>query len=60
MNLGIFLVLTYVLWVFHAKISQESVDNSATVEYSYYDCIETGISMFDQTMTSLAFNPDDE
>ncbi len=38
----------------------ESLDESATLDYSYYGAIETGVSMLDQTLMTLDFDPDAE
>ncbi len=41
-------------------MSDTEVDNSVTLDYSYYDGMDLGISLHDQIITSLDFNPEDE
>ncbi len=40
--------------------SVEEVDDSATLDYLYYNVIDPGISMLDQTFSSFNFDPDKE
>ncbi len=39
---------------------EQSVEDSATLEYSYYDAIDPGVTILDQTHSTVDFDPDGE
>ncbi len=58
----LFPVILVLFWMSSSfKMSEtESLDESATLDYSYYGAIQTGVSMLDQTLMTLDFDPDAE
>ncbi len=38
----------------------DTYDDSVMLDYSYYDGIDPGVTLHDQTMTTLEFDPDNE
>lgn len=51
-------LLTVLVFVMEMENSVEEVDNSATLDYLYYNTIETGVSLLDQTFLNFDFDPD--
>ncbi len=60
MLLGSVLLVHYMFEMASDSVEEITVDQSATLDYSYYDSIQGNVSVFDQTMTTLDFDPDDE
>ncbi len=52
-------LLLLVSFVLFCKMS-DTQDDSVTLDYSYYDAIDPGVSLHDHTFTSLDFDPDNE
>ncbi len=60
MKFVVVLFLSWLTQILFGKMSDLSHDNSDTLEYSYYDGISTGMSVFDQTISSFDFDPSGE
>ncbi len=56
----LFLILLFCSTCSVLKMSDTEVDDSMTLDYSYCDAVDLGVSAHDQTMSSFDFNPDNE